>query len=115
MDKYGKVSAKATGSVTITAKSLNGKKAQCIVKVVNAPSKVTLNYKNKTLKKGSSFTLKATLAPKGTIQTVTWSTSNKNVVTVSAKGKVTAKKKGTAYIYARSVNGKKVSCKIVVK
>lgn len=115
VDKYGKVSAKATGSVTITAKSLNGKKAQCIVKVVNAPSKVTLNYKNKTLKKGSSFTLKATLAPKGTIQTVTWSTSNKNVVTVSAKGKVTAKKKGTAYIYARSVNGKKVSCKIVVR
>ena len=32
VDKYGKVSAKATGSVTITAKSLNGKKAQCIVK-----------------------------------------------------------------------------------
>lgn len=115
VDKKGKITAKNTGTVTITAKASNGKKAKCSVKVVKAPTKISLNHKQATIKKGKSLTLKATIAPKGTITSVTWTTSNNKVATVNTKGKVTAKKKGTVYIYARSVNGKKVSCKIVVK
>ena len=43
-----------------------------------------------------------------------WSSSNRKVVTVSKKGKITAKKKGTAYITAK-VENTTVRCKVVVK
>lgn len=43
-----------------------------------------------------------------------WSSSNRKVVTVSKKGKITAKKKGTAYITAK-IENTTVQCKVVVK
>lgn len=45
---------------------------------------------------------------------VKWSSSNKRVATVNSKGKVTAKKKGTAKISAK-VGGKTYKCKVTVK
>lgn len=45
---------------------------------------------------------------------ITWSSSNKAIVTVSTKGKVTAKKKGTATVTAL-VSKKKYKCKVTVK
>lgn len=45
---------------------------------------------------------------------VTWSSSDKTIATVSAAGKVTAKKKGTATITAKN-GGKKYTCKITVE
>lgn len=71
---------------------------------------IKLNKKSLTLKKGQSSTLKVT----GTKKKVQWSSSNKKIATVSSKGKVTAKKAGTTYIKAK-VNGKTLSCKVVVK
>ena len=56
----------------------------------------------------------AQLKMKGTGKTVKWSTSNKAVATVSAKGKVTAKKAGKANITAK-VGSKKYVCKVTVK
>lgn len=47
--------------------------------------------------KGQTTTLKVT----GTKKKVTWSSSKKSVATVTSKGKVTAKKKGTATITAK--------------
>lgn len=51
--------------------------------------------------------------------TVKWSSSNKNVATVSAKGKVTAKKTGSATITAtvtvKSGKKSKLTCKVTVK
>ena len=75
-----------------------------------APNAVTISAKKKTLYVGKSFTLKI----KGTSKTVKWSSNNKSVATVSAKGKVTAKKVGTATITAK-VGGKKLNCKVTVK
>ena len=43
----------------------------------------------------------------------TWKSSNPKVASVTSKGKVTAKKKGTATIYAK-VNGKTYKCKVTV-
>lgn len=67
-----------------------------------------LNKTKVTLLKGEKTTLKIT----GTSKTVKWSSSNKNVATVSNKGRVVAKKKGTATIIAKA--GKK-TYKCVVK
>lgn len=54
------------------------------------------------------------LSVKNTKKKVKWSTSNKNVATVSKKGMVTAKKTGTAKITAK-VGKKKYTCKVTVK
>ena len=56
-------------------------------------------------KKGKSFQLKVKLTPVTSQQKITYKSSNSEVVSVSAKGKLTAKKKGTATITVKS--GKK--------
>ncbi len=68
-----------------------------------------LNKTSITLAKGSSCTLKV----KNTKKKVKWKSMNKKVATVTSKGRVTGKKKGTTYITA-SVSGKKLSCKVTV-
>lgn len=77
---------------------------------VQAASKVKLNKTATTVYVGKTTTLKIS----GTSKKVTWSSSNKKVATVSPKGKVTAKKKGTATITAK-VSGRKYKCKVTVK
>ena len=71
---------------------------------------IKINKKSKTIYEGNTYTLKVT----GTKKKVKWSSSNKSVATVSLKGKVTAKKNGTATITAK-VGNKKLTSKIKVK
>lgn len=116
INSLGKLTAKKAGKVTITA-SANGLKKTCkvTVKKHTPVMKIKLNATMLTLNKIRSFQLKATISPsKATYKQVKWSSSNKKVAAVSTKGKVTAKKKGTAYITATTSNGKKVRCKVIV-
>lgn len=114
----GKVTAVAAGTATITAKSSNGKTASCTVTVKNPSttvSSVTLSNTSLTLGKGETFTLKATVLPSSALnKTVTWTTSNSAVASVSG-GKITAKGNGTAIITAKSNNGKTAKCTVTVK
>lgn len=75
-----------------------------------------LNKTNLKLKKGASKTLKVTVTPSSASKKVSWSTSNKKVATVSSKGKVKAKRKGTCYIICKATDGsgKYKKCKIKV-
>ncbi len=83
------------------------------VTVKVAVTKVKLNKTSAELKVGGTVTLKATVNPSNaTNKTVTWSSSNSKIATVS-KGKVTAKGKGTATITA-TADGKKATCKVTV-
>lgn len=69
-----------------------------------------------TLTEGNTSTLTATITPSNaTNKSVTWSSSNSSVVSVSNTGKVTAKKVGTATVAVMSSNGKTATCKITVK
>ena len=111
----GKITAKKTGKATITAITANGKKASCKVTVKKAPKTLTLNAKTKTLKKGKSFKIKVTLPNKTASYKKTFSSSKKSVATVSAAGKVTAKKKGKAVITVKTFNNKKAKLAIIVK
>ena len=85
------------------------------VKFIGRPcAEPALNVTKATLtkKKGANHTLQLKMQwVKGKVK---WSSSNKKVATVNSKGKVTAKKKGTAKISAK-VNGKTYRCKITVK
>lgn len=100
----GKVVAKAKGKAVITA-SANGKTKKCTI-TVEEPK---LSAKSVQLTVTGTKTLKL----KGCIHSVKWSSSRPSVAKVS-KGKVTAKKPGTAVIKAK-VHGKTYQCRVTVK
>lgn len=68
-----------------------------------------------SLEVGETGKLSATVLPAtATDKSVTWSSNNEAVATVSTTGIVTAKKAGTAVITATAVNGKSASCTVTV-
>ena len=69
-----------------------------------------LNSSRITLNPGKSYTLKVN----GTKLAPAWKSSNSKVVTVNKKGRITAKKAGTAKITA-TLGGKKFVCTVTVK
>ena len=98
--KSGKVTGKGAGKATLTAtvkmKNECGtvtKKLTCKV-TVKKPT-LTVSPTSVSLEKGKSKTLTVKTTPS---VTVSFSSSNKKVATVSSKGKVTAKKKGSCKI-----------------
>lgn len=111
----GVITAKKVGKVTITVQSgkqkatvtLTVKKAPALKAIKNVPTK-------KTITKGKTYTLKPQLYPSGAIAKITYTSSNKSIATVDSKGKITAKKKGTAVITVKA--GKfTAKCKVTVK
>lgn len=120
--KEYKVSASGNVSVTIknngTYKLVSQKKADEITKSVLK----TVKAKNtaKTLKKGKKTTMALSSAlDKSNVSKITYSSSKSSVAKVDKKGKITAKKAGTATIKAKVTlkNGKTktVTMKVTVK
>lgn len=114
VDANGVVTAVKKGTAVITATTAGGLKAECKVTVTIPAAKVYLTPAM-TIKKGTTRTLTASVFPKDTTDKITWKTSNKKVVTVTAKGKIKGVKAGTATITATASNGKKATCKVTVK
>ena len=80
------------------------------------PTSVSLNKTTMSLGKGETTKLTATVAPSNaTNKSVTWRTSDSKVLTVDKNGNVKAVGNGTAWITAKTSNGKEKSCKITVK
>lgn len=115
VDKNGMVTAVKKGTATITVKTQSGLTAVCNVTVKVPANSVVMNKSAISLKKGKTYTLKATAAPSNTTDTITWKTSNKKIVTVDKNGQVKGIKKGTATITATTASGKKTTCKVTVK
>lgn len=65
---------------------------------------LSLSPTSKTIKVGETLNLEVTKTPEAATNTLTWASSNTNVATVDANGKVTAIAKGTATITASSGN-----------
>ena len=109
----GKITAKKAGTATITA-TANGVSDSVSVVVENYIPTIKLNQSEYVLYtiKGNTMTLKATVD--GPSKTVTWTSSNEAVATVTNKGKVTAKGEGNTIISA-SANGVVSECIITVK
>ena len=70
--------------------------------------------KKLTIRRKKSYTLVPEILPITSLEKVTFTSSNKKVATVTAKGKVTAKKKGTAVITVKAGRIRK-RCKITVR
>lgn len=117
VDANGVVTGHAPGTATITAKTLDGsgKSAKAKITVVAPVTLVTVNAPDMgtTLTAKKSLQLKATT--NGTNQKVTWEMQNpdsdKNLISLSASGKVTAKanSSGTVTVIARSVSNNTIT------
>ncbi|UJF26131.1 Ig-like domain-containing protein [Planococcus sp. 107-1] len=117
VDKNGKVAAKATGTVNITA-TVKGAKVATAKVTVKAPvlaTSVKVSKTSATLAKGKTLNLTATVSPSSTTnKNVNWRTSNAKVAKVDSKGKVTAVGSGTAKITVTTSNGKTAITTITV-
>ncbi|MDE7439417.1 MAG: Ig-like domain-containing protein [Clostridia bacterium] len=114
----GKITAVAVGTAEITATS-GSREATCSVtvkqKVVETVPvvSITLNEENLDMEVGDTFDLITTILPaNATDRTVSWSSSSA-CVSVSDKGRLTAKSAGEAIITA-TADGKSATCKVTV-
>lgn len=123
-----KVNGRANGTSTITAGKKKGKATITVTlksglkknitvtvqKTAVKTTKISGVAKKLKLKRKQSATLKPVIAPLTSLQKVTYKSSNKKVATVNSKGRITAKKKGTAVITVKS-GSKTIKCKVTVK
>lgn len=76
---------------------------------------VSLNITKVTLNEGAVVSLNATMKPKNTTDSISWSTSNKKIATVNSKGVVRGVTEGKAVITATTTSKKKATCTVTVK
>ena len=115
----GSMLAQRTGTSIITVTSSNGKSASCTVTAIRRSVDVTgvsVSPSSYTINEGESYSLKATVTPSNaTDKSITWTSDNPTVVSVSSTGTITGKAAGTAYITARSSNGKSARCYVTCR
>lgn len=117
VDSEGKVTAKAAGYAVITAKTKDGSfTAKTELLVIQPVTSVKLNKTSAYLNLNSSMTLIPTISPSNaSIKSVTWSSSDPSIATVSSSGVVTGIKKGVVTITCKTTNSAKTAtCKIAV-
>ena len=116
----GVVRSFKAGTTQITASVDGVTSLPCVVTVkttpVNPVNKVQLDKSSITIVEGETVTLRATVSPSDAInKSVTWSSSNTSVATVSASGVVTAKAAGSATITVKTNDGgKTATCSVTV-
>lgn len=118
VDDSGKITGLKKGNTVVTVTSDNGVDAKCNVTVKQPVTGVKLDKNSLELEVAGTASIEAALSPKGANMNtkVTYSSSDKNVATVDAKGTITAISEGKATISATvlDVNGKKITAKCVV-
>lgn len=112
----GLVTAKSGGTATITATANDGsgQKATCTVTVI--ATSVKLNQTTASMIPYQTLQLTATVTTSNANKTVTWSSNNTSIATVTPSGLVTAIKNGTAVITATANDGsgQKATCTVTV-
>jgi len=119
VDSNGLINANSIGSTKIVAKTINGKIASVEVEVVKQKidlSSIKINNINTTLNILDTKQLQITFSPtNATDKTITWSSSNSNIVSVDNNGFIKALQEGNATITAKSKNGliDKINIKVI--
>ena len=106
VSKDGLVTAKKTGTVTITATTHNDKTATIKITIKKYPSSVKLDAERYTLGVGETVQLSATLSS-GSAGSYSFSSADPAIASVDADGKLTAHAAGTVKITVKTFNGKK--------
>lgn len=108
VDKDGKITAKSAGKygigeAIVTATTSNGLRAYISVTTTQRVTGLSLNYEKKTVTKGKTTQLAATVEPSNAAEKeVTWKSSDSSVATVDKNGLVKGVKGGTALVTAIS-------------
>ena len=113
---------KVAGKKVTIGKSITGHAVGKKNITVTDAKKIQVSKSAYSLKKGKTAKIKATIVKKnnklplfGHTAKFRYDTSNKKVATVSKDGKITAKGKGTCYVYIYAVNGCAKKVKVTVK
>ncbi len=113
VDSNGKVTAKKSGKVTITAMTSNSLTARSTIKVTTpliAVKKIEIENNVVTFFVGDSINLSASVSPiTASNKSVKWSSSDESIATVDSNGKVIGKKAGSVKITATSKSNPRVS------
>ena len=115
VDVNGKITTYKVGTATITA-TAGGVSATCALTVNPVPvASISLDRTSITLKERDNATLIATVGPdNATDKTVTWTSSNTAIATVTSAGVVNAIKAGIAVITAKA-GEKTATCTVNVQ
>ncbi len=115
----GVVYIKTIGETTISVKSKENEQIQdsILFKVVPVSvTSVSLSQTKVTLKTGYTVELNARVEPSDASDTsISWSSDNSEVASVSNEGLVTAKRSGTANIIATASNNLTATCAVIVE
>jgi uncharacterized protein YjdB len=110
----GMITGKSVGYADLKVKADNGVYAMCRVSVYRpTPSSVSMKS-SLAMNVGDTYTLSPTVYPSNSQYTLTWTSSNTNVATVSSSGKVTAKSPGTTNVTVKTDNDKTATCNVTV-
>lgn len=116
VDRTGFVTAIGKGTAEIYVETFSKKRATCHVTVKPPVTRgIVLNTRSKTMMVGDTLQLTPTITPSIAEPTLTWSTSDSEVATVSRNGLVTAIGRGRVKITVTSENGKSDSCWLVIR
>ena len=112
----GVVTGVKAGTATITAKTANGMTANATVTVEEIPvTKITLPATEATMTIGGTMDLKPMIEPADATNThISWISSDPDVATVDANGRVTAKGAGSATITGTAASGVTVTLVVTV-
>lgn len=118
VDENGVVTARKTGWVTITCRSMQSSRVKATRKILivseSSPHKISVEKDSLTLNPGNTYQLSPTVLPAGKDSRVTYKTSRSSVVKVSSDGVITARKAGTATITITSRANKEVTAKVSI-
>ena len=101
----GTVTGVASGTAIVMAR-VGDKTGSCTVSVVGVPvESISLDEEILYMTEGDIRTLRATVLPENADnKSVTWSSSNEDILTVNGSGTVTAVRPGDAIVYAKAGN-----------
>jgi uncharacterized protein YjdB len=117
VNNKGTVSCTTPGTAVITVIASSGIIAQCTVTVRSlAVSQVVLKKGYLEVDEGKTTSLSASVLPKNArFKTISWTSSDPSIATVTSKGKITTYKPGTVQITATAHNGVSASCTLNVR
>lgn len=114
VNSNGKITGRKTGTAKITVRTSSGSKKSISVQVKKAPSSIQITAPKKKIKKGKTVEIKTKLSKGSASYQLTFLSLNPRVASITANGKIKAKKKGIVTIQVSTYNKKKVYRKIRV-